>query len=511
MNDHQHGPALPTPSGRLGAMKSNRSRLFSGAVAGALLAGLLLISFTINLGTIISFPSWDDEAYMANISFNLAQGHGRIFDMLPGFSGSEVNRYGPIFFALQSFLIRHFGLHDWLFRLPNFASAYLSIGLIALILRGNGIARKWVYIYAIFAILDVSTNRNLVSGRMDMMATLLVTIALYLTSLRSPPLQPEWLRWPLVGTVAALGFLTSPRALFILPVVIILGWPITWNSQGRRSFHHALRHTCLALFGFLAPILLWIWSLGGFAAYLAVQESGVVREHIAPSFFRSPYDNIGILSMLVLALIGARHVRRSPLLQGLIANYLLFSLFVREVGPYAAMIMPFVLAAVAVLLSEIQGLPLFKVLLTALMILPGSLLLAARGADLPLNAACRQATSLNALTHRLQAEGKGELKAIADWKYYFQLAAPHHQVMALDGLQNEGELKGRQWLRDTDILIRSSGGTAVPENFTAAAELSCNPHRLPILPGSFYERSTYNETVYLRTPSQPPNQAPRRP
>jgi hypothetical protein len=492
-------------------MKRQPSRLLPNPIAGLLLAALLLISLVINLATIIGFPSWDDEAFMANISFNLAQGQGRIFDMLPDQQGGEINRYGPVFFAFQSFLIRHFGLHDWLFRLPNLACTYLSILLIAMVLRGEGIARKWIALYAAFAILDISTNRNLVSGRMDMMATFFVTISLYLASLRSAPLQLEWLRWPLVGTAAALGFLTSPRALFLLPVVMILGWPNTWIGQGRRSFHFALRHTSIALVGFLGPILLWIWSLGGFAAYLAVQESGVVREHIAPSFLRSPYDNIGILTMLILALIGARKVLRSPLLQGLLATYLMFSFFVREVGPYAAMIMPFVLAASAALLSEIQELRLLKALLAALMILPGGLVLAARGADLPLNAHCRQASNLQTLLRRLQSEGKEGLKAIADWKYYFQLAAPGHQVLALDGLQNEGEIQARQSLRNTDILIRNAAGSAAPEHFKAAAELSCKPRRLPLLPGSFYERSIYNETVYLRTPSLPDHQAPGRP
>jgi hypothetical protein len=511
MNEHQDGPPFASPSGRLGAMERRPSRLFSGQFTGALLAAVLLLSLAVNLGTIISFPSWDDEAYMANISLNLAQGKGRIFDMLPGFQEGEINRYGPIFFAVQSFFIRHFGLHDWLFRLPNLTSAYLSILLIALVLQGKAVARKWVAFYIIFAILDISVNRNLVSGRMDMMATFFVTISLYLASLLHSPPRLGWLRWPLVGTAAALGFLTSPRALFLLPMVIILGWPNTWDSRGRSSFYHSLRNTSLALLGFLGPILVWIWSLGGFAAYWAVQQTDVVRGHIAPSFLRSPYDNIAILVMHVLALIGARRVLRSPLLQGLLANYLIFSFFAREVGPYAAMIMPFVLAAVAVLLSEIRGLHLLKALLTGLMILPGSLVLAARGADLPLNAACRQASSLNALTRRMKDEGRGGLKAIADWKYYFQLAAPGNQVTALDGWPLVGERKGGQSLDNIDVLIRNSADSSPPDNFTAAAELSCKPRRIPILPGSFYERSTYNETVYLQAPSQPASQPPSRP
>jgi hypothetical protein len=480
-------------------MKTLHFRRFSTPFVVVSLGALLLISLAVNLGTIIGFPSWDDEAYMANIAFNLAQGHGRIFTMLPGLQEGEINRYGPVFFEIQSFLIRGFGLHDWLFRLPNLVSAYLSVLLIALVMRGNAIARRWVCAYAFFAILDVSFNRNLVGGRMDMVATFFVTISLYFASLKNAPPAAAWLRWPIVGTAASLGFLTSPRALFLLPIVLVVGWPNTWDNSGRKSIHHSLGNTSLAMLCFLVPILLWIWNLGGFAAYLAVQQTETVRGHIAPSFLRSAYDNIGILAMAVLAMIGHRQILRSPLLQGLLANYIIFSLFAREVGPYAAMIMPFVLAAVAVLLSEINGLRLLKALISTLLILPGSVLLLARGADLPLNADCRQASSLNALMRRLNSEGRGSLRAIADWKYYFQLAGPHNQVTALDGWNLENE----ESIGKTDILIRNSTGTNPPDNFTAAADLSCKPHRIPILPESFYERSTYNETVYLRSPSKP--------
>jgi hypothetical protein len=175
------------------------------------------------------------------------------------------------------------------------------------------------------------------------------------------------------------------------------------------------------------------------------------------------------------------------------------------------MIMPFVLAAVAVLLSEITGLRLLKTLLTALMILPGSLVLAARAADLPLNAACRQASSLNAMMRRLEGEGRGSLKANADWKYYFQLAAPGRQVTAMEGWALEGGLKAGQSLGNIDILIRDAAGSSPPDTFKTAAELSCKPRRIPILPGTFYTRSTYNETVYLRSRSQPTSQPPSRP
>jgi 4-amino-4-deoxy-L-arabinose transferase-like glycosyltransferase len=475
-------------------MKQFAYWLRSNPLPLTLLGLLLLISFTVNLVTIATFPSWDDEAYMANISFNLAQGHGRVFDMLPWEDIAEVNRYGPLYFHLQATIIRLFGLHDWLFRLPNLISSYLGILLIALTLRNAKIPGNWTTIYVVLAVLDISVNRNMVGGRMDMLATFFVCLSLFLIHARGFTARVEWSRWLLVGVSSAMAFLTTPRALFLLPIIACTGLARIWSDRGQGQRSVPIGQTLLALGSFVLPVALWIGSLGGLAPYLAIQNSSVVRDHIAPSFFRSVYDNIGISAMLVLALMGARQIIRSALLTGLILTYFTFSLFVREIGPYAGMIMPFVLAAVAALLSQITMHRAFKTLLVAMILLPSLTLLSLRAADLPLNADCRQAKPLTRLKEQLATEDRQGLKVVADYKYFFQLEGAQARLLALEGTP----VQRQQYLRDADLVLDQPSAEPPAPGLKIAGSLSCRPRRLPILPASFYERSIYNETMYIR-------------
>jgi 4-amino-4-deoxy-L-arabinose transferase-like glycosyltransferase len=459
----------------------------------ALLGLLIFISLAVNVATIYQFPSWDDEAYMANISFNLSQGQGAISDIIPGGEAAEVTRYGPVYFVVQSAIIRLFGLHDWLFRLPNLVSGYLCILLIALALRNSHISRRWVAAYACFAILDISFNRNIVSGRMDMMAACLVSLSLYLVSLGRLPARRDGFRWLAAGAAAALAFLTTPRALFLLPVVALVALAKLSSSHSRGDRAHPWR-VLLALIAFALPLAAWIGSVGGVAPYLAIQNSGVVRTHIAPSFFRSPYDNIGISILLLLSFFGYKHVRSSPIIAGLFLNYLAFSLFVKEVGPYAGMIMPFVLAGVAALLSKMHFARAGKALLIFLIVLPSSAVLALRAADLPLNASCRQATSLDKLTHQMAAEGQIGWRIVADYKYYFHLESPRNQLQVQDGSPEQIAAAVQQ----ADMVLQDPSLPPPAPGFVPAATLSCTPRRLPMLPASFLERSIFNETIYIK-------------
>ena len=463
----------------------------------ALFGLVLLISLAVNLATIITFPSWDDEAYLANISFNLAHGQGRVLDLIPGGESGEINRYGPVFFLFQSAFIRLFGLHAWLFRLPNLAFSYLSILLIALTLKNSNISRAWILIYGFFAVLDISVNRNMVGGRMDMMATFFVCLTLYLASLSRVSQRVDWLRWLVAGGSAALAFLTTPRALFLLPVVVPVALSHRFSSQAKRDRRRALWQPLLAFVCFALPVAAWIGSLGGVGAYLAIQNSGVVRDHIAPSFLRAPYDNIAISILLLLACLGYKRLLRSPIILGLFLNYLSFGLFVREVGPYAGMIMPFVLAAVAALLSESRMKRALKLGLALLILVPSATVLAARAADLPLNANCRRSDFLQTLTSRITSENRRSLQIVVDYKYYFYLENPRHRLFALEGSPTQREAS----IRNADILLDTSPAAAAAAGLSAAGKLACTPRKLPLLPQSFYDRSIFNETIYIRPKS----------
>ena len=272
---------------------------------------------------------------MANVSFNLASGHGRVLDLIPAFYEGEVNLYGPIYFGLQSLLIDTFGLHHIVFRMPNLLAGYASIFLLALVLRNNHVSRQCQLLFILAAIVDVSFNRNLVSGRMDMLAVMFVLIALYFTNRGSPAASlralPDWLA---IGSASALAYLTTPRALFLLPMVAILAFDRFYRDSETEDLRLGLAKLGVAALGFLVPVLLWIEHVGGLHAYATMlTASDTTQQHIGTSFFRSVYDNVAIAIMLALAVFRWKHVARSPLLIGLLSTYVAFSLFVKEVGP----------------------------------------------------------------------------------------------------------------------------------------------------------------------------------
>ena len=456
---------------------------------------ILLLALILNLQTIHSFPSWFDEAVFANISINLSYGNGLTLDLIPGYINGQVLIYGPIYFYLQAILIKFFYLQEFIFRLPNFIAAYVSIILISRVLYRNGLGGYYSCVFFLASILDVSINRNLVGGRMDMLAVMFVSLSLCIISFQ--PIKKrgyENLEWFLIGLLCSAAYLTTPRALFLLPVVLVV-------SLNRLSFN-ALKSVrrgkwlglILCLFAFILPIGIWVDYVGGIQAYTSLfSKASTKEEFIAPSFFRSSYDNIAIGLMMILVLFNYKLVLKNELLIGLFITYLTFSLFVREVGPYAAMIMPFVLAIIILLISKSSWGKLLKWSMLTLIIFPGLILLGLRTADIYLNANCRDASKFIDVLN--QSVGLGN-NIVAPFKYYFLLEAKDRNLVTLEYSKDDKESlvqKSNLVVSDIEmpIWINSLG-------FRKAGEVSCNPIHVPLLPATFYQRSTYNEGFYVR-------------
>lgn len=455
---------------------------------------IILLSLVVNLETIRTFPSWFDEAFMANIAFNLSQGQGRILDISPGYTTGEINLYGPVYFWLQAHLIQWFGLQDWIFRLPNLLSAYCGILLMALILRHNQIGRPWWMLFVLLAIVDVSFNRNLVSGRMDMLAVLLVLCALLLASISPVKGWMEKIRWVSIGGFSAIAYLTTPRALFLLPVVAIVGIASIFHINRQQVTLKAFSPLVFGLIAFTAPILLWIITVGGIDAYIALfTGSETVQDHIAPSFFRSSYDNVAIGAMLVLSLLHIRHIVHNTLIVGLLLTYLAFSLFVNEVGPYAGMIMPFVLATTVAILCISEWRFAIKITLVLLLIFPGLILIALRGGDLIINAGCRDNAHVLATIQPVVGDNAN---IIAPFKYYFFLEGSGKKLTTFE----YARMDRQSMLNQADVVLSTSDQDQdlISRGFRPVAKISCAPQKLPLLPNTFLTRSTFNEIIFHR-------------
>ncbi len=463
-----------------------------------ILGSICILFLGINFETIRSFPSWFDEAFMANMAFNLSEGRGMILDLIPGYWNGELLLYGPLYFYLQSGLIKLFGLQDIIFRFPAYFSAYLSVVTLFLILRRNKLGYVFMTYFLIAVVVDVSFNRSLVSGRMDMLAVLFVLLALYFSGFECRKSACQRIQWTVVGFLSAFAYLTTPRALFLLPCVAVYGFSklLGWPLRLKQLTANKAVLLVFALVAFIVPVGLWIWYIGGPSAYIGLFRGEGASKHIAPSFFRSPYDNIAIVIMLVLVALNYKKLMSDALALSLFLTYLAFSLFVKEVGPYAGMIMPFVLALIVILLEKSDWNIYSRYALMAVITLPGFLLAGLRGVDLRLNSACRDGAAAAAKAEMFIGKEK---RIVAPFKYYFLLEKRGRDFVTFD----------RSKL-DKKVVVAGAGLVLSDTSFTQQEWLSscgfnrvgsfvCLARQVPFLPASFYGRSTYFEDIYFRS------------
>ncbi len=456
-----------------------------------------LLACLINFETIRTFPSWFDEAVYANMSFNSAHGAGLTLDLVPGYDQIENLIYGPIYFILQVLLIKFFGLQVLVFRLPNFLAAYIVVFLIASVLYRNGLKRNYLLLFISAALVDVSFNRNIVSGRMDMFAVMFISLSLYLVNSQLIGLKnrlANYQNWLMIGCLSAAAYLTTPRALFLLPIVFTSGVHRLFIKSNSFSRNEALIYFLVTIIAFIVPVVIWINYVGGIQAYAAMfHRDTVTSSHIGFSFFRSVYDNIPICIMLCLSIINFKKVIKDPLMIGLIINYITFSVFVKEIGPYAAMIMPFILAIIVLILAKSDYKFSIKGFIFALVLIPGTLLLFLRGIDLYLNSDCRDSKKVISVLDQVLNK---DTKIVAPFKYYFFLAQKGRKVVTFE----YSKLKEEGVIKDAGLIITNSSDKdlLLSKGYKKANQLVCNPYRVPLLPSTFYSRSVFNEDLLIK-------------
>lgn len=454
---------------------------------------IIAVALLINIITIATFPSWFDEAFFANVSFNLLNGDGFNLDLIPGYAEHQILIYGPVYFYIQAGLIHLFGLQEVVFRLPNLLAGYGVIFLLVAILKQSGIRQGLILFFVLAVVVDISFNRNLVYGRMDLIALFFVVFALYLLMKVSLNANiRSFGGWLLVGLVSSAAYLTSPRALFLLPLVFVIAIHKLLIDYRKPSNTVTIYTIIITLSGFLVPIFFWINHVGGLNEYAAIfQGSENIRAHIAPSIFRSYYDNIAIVILILLVAVQYRLVLKKPLLLGLVTAFLSFSLFVKEAGPYAAMINPLILSAIFLILSEYDFRKVVQYMIILLLIIPGTILLLLRGTDLIINSDCRNSTEIVDVINQQVGE-----KYVIPFKYYFFAENHKREVITLQYSKIDPEIV----IHGADVIISDAVNEAQLKqlNFKTIYQNTCKPYYLPLLPATFYRRTLFVEAIFVR-------------
>ncbi|MSP53878.1 MAG: phospholipid carrier-dependent glycosyltransferase [Gammaproteobacteria bacterium] len=471
----------------------------------AVVLGILSVLTNIHAG--LSYPAWFDEAIISDIAYNFQHSGVWLTDSYSSDIGAWI--YGPTYFYLQKSLIEIFGFSAMTMRSGNAAATYLiAVLVLVMVLQFTKSSNVALTIFVLF-ILDSSINRAAVVGRMDMVATLLSLLCFYL--IYNCERISLW-RIGLAGIFASLAFLTTPRSVFLLlgAVVLLLIYTvkhlIIWKSAKIILLQYAL-----ILILFFLPILMWIHSLGGLEHYVsAVQNSSYISQHEGFSLFRAEEDYVLLPLLFGLFLFSYKSAIREPLLIGIFTTFVCFTLFVKEVGPYRSMILPYLYIAGAIMAVMIienwqlryrHWLVYGAVAVTFLVSAPVFLM---RSIDIWLvNSAARDAGPLRStLLNKIPA---GKFIA-ADYDYYYLLKPQAKRFMAFAPLLKSPSSQSQ--LPDYIVLtgesnaavLKTSGKWAelLKTDYKLIGSYVCKVNTLG-LGGIFYSRRNYDgTTVYAK-------------
>jgi hypothetical protein len=283
-----------------------------------------------NLFTLIISPiPWNDEIYFADLSLSLSQNKGFVNTILPMENPPFVYIYGPIYFFIQAALIKLFGLNIFLFRLVNFIS---SVGILWILNRYFKVNKLLIFLLATSPLFI----QNAHSGRMDLLATFFALMG-YVPFAGN--IRVTLTKIGIASFFFLLAFLTSPRVAFLFPGLYVLLLA---------DFKLNFKYLCLALIPVVTVILgLISWSLfttgNLFGAYLPIFQSNIAQSsdlHIGVSLIRGHIDDLISIFFVFFGIVFYIKNRNLSILSMLI-NFTFFSIFVKEIGPYGAMVLPF--------------------------------------------------------------------------------------------------------------------------------------------------------------------------
>ena len=125
-------------------------------------------------------PPWFDEVVLADISRSIAVSGHYVLNIHPlSTDNKEIFFYGPVFFWMQAFIIKHIAASAFLFRLPVYlcgvASAFILGRIIFLITHKTIFERVFLLLFFTNFLICGSLS----CGRMEMMALLFISSSLY--------------------------------------------------------------------------------------------------------------------------------------------------------------------------------------------------------------------------------------------------------------------------------------------------------------------------------------------
>jgi hypothetical protein len=308
-----------------------------------LLFMFLTISVITNYIAALTYPAWFDETVISDIAFHYT--YEGIWQQDIYWEKMEAWLYGPIYFMLQKPIIEIFGFSPICLRAQNAVCAYLVGGLITLLLWKYTRRSFITLLIFLLFIIDNSINRSIVLGRFDMVVSLFSILGFYFACRYE---KLHFIDLILAALFSSLAFLTSIRSLFLLPgTAFLISFYSFKNYFNKRQI---LINISLFMLIFLIPIFIWINSVGGLFHYInTILNSNVVSEHWGFSIIRDTEDYIFIPIYFLIIIRSYKHLIHEPRIIAILLTFITFTLFVKEVGSYRPLIIPYLYLSIGLI------------------------------------------------------------------------------------------------------------------------------------------------------------------
>ena len=240
-------------------MKTTALKILANTKLFYLLLILIIIIQVLSLD--IFMQPWYDEVVLADISRSVATNNHYLLNILPlSTADKEVFFYGPVFFAMQAFIIKHVAFSSFLFRFTVYcggvASAFILGRIIFLV------TNKLIY-ERIFLLLFFSNYLiccSLSCGRMEMMALLFISSALYFfLKIYFKKSSAVLLNTIFSGVFFGLSILTTPRSSFLYLLFVTPLFEIFIEGVHKRNFKLTSVPVIHVVMSFLVPYFIWYY------------------------------------------------------------------------------------------------------------------------------------------------------------------------------------------------------------------------------------------------------------
>ena len=323
---------------------------------------LIFITLTFIINHILTLPlspmPWYDEVIFQSISLDFWQNGSFKAPVDPLFHNGQNNFiYGPVYFFLQSLIYHLFGISVVTGRFLNLIFSFGIVLLVIFFYKKIESNSKHILLLISTFIFDYIFNRNMHSGRMDLIPVFIAILA-YFIYFDLIHIKQSFLRVSLLAILLSLSILTTPRIYFVYIFLILDSFYLLIKDRKK------LLPNLIIGFIVVSIYCLWVfYSYGSFSGlineYIFQQTSEIVKNHNwFNAIFRYFYENPLVILVLIIFLWCIYKIKylstdtnKFRLLLFTIITIISFHVFIREAGPYMAMVIPFYFLFIGIILS----------------------------------------------------------------------------------------------------------------------------------------------------------------